>query len=162
MRPVFPRMNTWRSPSLLSCDCKQKRLFQTAWTQEIAFDVSMTGERVQSADFTCGWGVLSGLQRPHEHTSREGSFCVEYWYARPLQSISSLMRCDAVPLSCWNRFLRKTGSIFSLLPLSVFSVFSIFPAVLLRVHDSDLGSGLKGDSVFQYQSVLCSDLTLDF
>ncbi len=95
----------------------------------------MTGERVQSADFTCGWGVLSGLQRPHVHTSRAGSFCVEYWHARPLQSISDLMRCDAVPLSCWNRFLRKTYSIFSLFPLSVFSVFSIFPAVSLRMHN---------------------------
>lgn len=53
-------------------------------------------------------------------------FCgVEYWYACPLQSISNLMQHDAVPLSCWNQFLRKTHSIYSLLT-SVLSGFSIF------------------------------------
>lgn len=113
----------------------------------------MTGERIQFADFTCGWRVLSDLQRPRAHTLRASSFCVEYWYARPLQFILNLVRCDGAPLSCWNRFLGKTDSIYLFPPpRSVLSVFSIFSAVSFHLHSSDL-RGLKGDSVFQYQSV---------
>lgn len=114
----------------------------------------MTGERIQFADFICGWRVLSDLQRPRAHTFRASSFRVEYWYARPLQFILNVVRCGSAPLSCWNRFLGKTDSIYFIFPAphSVLSAFSIFSAVSFHLHSSDL-RGLKGDSVFQYRSV---------
>lgn len=57
------------------------------------------------------------------------------------------MQRDAVPLSCWNRFLQKTDSIYSLLPPAVPSVFSIFLAVLFHLHSSDVGKAKGWHSI---------------
>lgn len=82
-------------------------------------------------------GEFSHICRGPVHTFQGGQFCVEYSCAHPLQSISELMRCDAAPLSCRNWFLTRTDCIFSppVFPLSVLSVFTIFPAVWLHLHD---------------------------
>lgn len=80
----------------LPCDWKIKAIASDSMKTG-SFHVSMAGERIQSADFTCGRAVLSGPQRPLRTIF---NFCVEYRCARHLQSISGLMRCDAALLSC--------------------------------------------------------------
>lgn len=106
----------------LPCDWKIKAIASDSMKTG-SFHVSMAGERIQSADFTCGRAVLSGPQRPLRTIF---NFCVEYRCARHLQSISGLMRCDAALLSC-----RKSVSQgdWPILFFFFLSVFAIFPAV---------------------------------